>query len=103
MTVLHPVSSMTTARLAAALLADGTWSHINRVEARDVVRRMELRAADGPAVESVSAKVLDAGARRLSALASAAYEQDGLVQDRDLSWLWGPEELDAIHRHSHVY
>ncbi len=103
MTIIHPVSAMTTARLAARQIDSGSWSHVNRGEARETIARMEARAVTGPAVGSPSACILDADARRLSALACAAYEQDGLVQDRDLSWLWDPEQLDAIHRDSHAY
>lgn len=103
MTVLHPMSSMAVARLAAALLGDGTWAHISRVEAREIVARMEKGAEFGPAVGSQGAMILDVHARRLSALATAAYEAGELAQDRDLSWLWDPEQIDSIRRTEFVY
>lgn len=99
MDVLHPISSMTVARLAAKLIADGSWEHINRVEAREIVARMEARAESGPAEGSPSARVLSANASRLSALGMAAYDAHELIPDgRDLSWLWDPSQMDAIAR-----
>lgn len=104
MTTLHPKSSMETARLAARLLGDGSWSHINRVDAREIVSAMERLATWGPAEDSPGARVLDARARRLSALASTAYEvHELLVDGRDLSWLWDPMQMDAIARMTCVY
>jgi hypothetical protein len=99
MTILHPISSMTVARLAAKLLDDCSWTHINRVEAREIVARMERSATFGPAEGSPGARVLAANATRLSALASKAYEEHELLVDgRDLSWLWDPAQMDAIAR-----
>lgn len=104
MDIIHPISSMTVARLAAKQIDAMGWTHANRVEARDVVARMERSAAFGPADGSPGARVLDAHARRLSALASTAYEEYELIQDgQDLSWLWDPAQMDAISRSCFEY
>jgi hypothetical protein len=104
MTVLHPLSSMSVARLAAKLVNDGSWAHINRVEAREIITRMERAAVAGPAEDSPGARVLAANAVRLSTLASSAYEAHELLVDgRDLSWLWDPAQMDAIARMAFEY
>lgn len=104
MTVLHPMSAMQVARLASKLLNDVCWSDLNRVEAREIVTRMESSAQFGPAEGSPGARVLDAHARRLSDLANAAHAANGLLADgRDLSWLRDPAMMDEMARASFEY
>lgn len=104
MTTLHPISSVTVGRLAAAVIDSGSWIHLNRVEARETISRMEKAAIAGPAVGSLEAGKLADDAEQIMNLATTAYEAGELAYDgRDLSWLWDPAQMDAIHRSSYVY
>ena len=104
MSILHPISSMTVARLAAKQIDGVTWSHVNRVEAREIIARMENTAASGPAVGGPGARVLDANARRLSALATTAHDERELYKDgQDLSWLFDPALMDEMALASFEY
>ena len=104
MNVLHPMSSMTVARLAARLIDDQSWTHIGRVEVRETVARMERAAQFGPAPDSPGARILAASATRISALACDAFEAGDFRDVRkDLSWLWEPARMDAAHRRAFAY
>ena len=104
MTILHPISSVTVGRLAAAVINSGSWIHLNRVEARETISRMEKAAIAGPGIDSLEACKLADDAEQIMRLATTAYEAGELAYDgRDLSWLWDPAQMDAIHRSSYVY
>lgn len=101
MTILHPISAMKVARLAGRLVGDGSWIDISRVEARDIVRRMEALAVFAPAPASPGARILAAHAMALSALAIAAKRIDADVST--LGWLLSTVEMDAAERVAYAY
>lgn len=101
MTILHPITAMKVARLAGRLVGDGSWVDISRVEARDIVRRMEALAVFAPAPASPGARILAAHAMALSALAIAATRID--ADASTLGWLLSPVEMDATKRATFIY
>lgn len=102
--ILHPMSSMAVAKLAARLLGDGSWTDASRVEARGIVSALERLSIFGPAAGSPAARVMAAHASRLSHLATSAIADDGLDEGvRDLSWLTDIHARDEAARISYAY
>lgn len=101
MPILHPVSAMKVARLAGRLIGDGSWVDLSRIEAREIVRRMEALAIFAPAPASPGARILAAHAMTLSALAIAAKRID--ADASTLGWLLSPVEMDAAERATFIY